>query len=638
MPIITFVSGDMQVEARASAGENLLRCARQAGIAMDAPCSGSGLCGKCRVRLIDGRLDSSRSRHIDEAAYADGWRLACASRVDGDAVIEIPEASFAYRRGMQICDDAPAEYEDAFSAARVAAVESGFAPVSGIRAYTLSLNPPSAEDTLPDNERAAQALAAASGASEIRFSLYALKKLARTLRECAFQARCVVEEETWGLHVLDVLPGRSASIAAGLAIDLGTTSVTGVLVDLEDGRVLARASVGNAQIQYGADVINRIVESTREGGVSRLQRAVLDDTIAPLTRELCRIAGISAENVYKVCIAGNTTMNHLLLGLYADPIRMEPYIPTFLRAGDLNAREAGLAVNPGARLLLAPNVGSYVGGDITAGVMASMLWKQEGLTLFIDLGTNGELVLGGSDFMLCCACSAGPAFEGGEISCGMRASSGAIDSIRIDPETMAPAYTTIGGKTPTGVCGSGLIDLIAELFRCGIIDGRGRFIRDGERVRFDRDGQGRYVVCFAGEAGQAEELAINEADIDAFIRAKGAVFSAVMTMLNSLGMEPDALERVYIAGGIGSGIDMRSAVRIGMLPDLPPERYTYLGNTALTGAYLMLTSIDAARMVDELAGNMTYLELSTEPGYMDAFVAACFLPHTDDRLFSNGSH
>ena len=381
-------------------------------------------------------------------------------------------------------------------------------------------------------------------------------------------------------------------------------------------------------------MINRIIESGREGGSQRLQQAVIDESIRPLVQEMCASAKLGMKNVYRMCLAGNTTMNHLLLGLYSEPVRMEPYIPSFFHCDDIRTSSLHLGLHPEAKLILAPNIGSYVGGDITAGAFASMLWNKEEMSLFIDLGTNGELVFGNNEFLMSCACSAGPAFEGGDISCGMRATDGAIDSMVIDPVTWEPSYTTIGNtEHPIGICGSGIIDIIAELFKGGVINGKGKFNKEHKRVRFDENGMGEYIIAFREETGGVKDVSINEVDIDNFIRAKGAIFSATMTMLGSMGMDPSVLDHVYVAGGIGSGINMKNAVTIGMLPDIELEHFSYIGNSSLSGAYAMLTSARSREKVDELARTMTYLELSTEPGYMDSFVAACFLPHTDADLF-----
>ncbi len=421
----------------------------------------------------------------------------------------------------------------------------------------------------------------------------------------------------------------------GCAIDIGTTTVTGVLMDLKTGTLTAKASAGNGQIRYGADVINRIVEQGKPGGVKRLQDAILKETLLPLVAAMCKSAGVPVSRVFRVCIASNTTMNHLLLGVDANPVRMEPYIPTFFQWRGMTAKDLGFPANPDAEILLAPNIGSYVGGDITAGAFTSLIWDKDEFSLFIDLGTNGELVFGNRDFMMSCACSAGPAFEGGDISCGMRATDGAVESVKIDKDTMEPTLGIVGpeGQKPVGICGSGIIDVIAELYRTSIISSKGQFVREGKRVAHDEHGMGRYILATAAESETGREISITEVDIDSFIRAKAAIFSAINIMLSSLDMDVSVLSHVYVAGGIGSGINMENAVRIGMLPDIDRELFEYLGNTSLSGAYAMARSDCAVDKVDELASNMTYMELSTNPRYMDEFVAACFLPHTSRELF-----
>ena len=288
-------------------------------------------------------------------------------------------------------------------------------------------------------------------------------------------------------------------------------------------------------------------------------------------------------------------------------------------------------------MVIAPNIGSYVGGDITAGTLAAGIWDSDEMSLFIDLGTNGEIVFGNRDFLMSCACSAGPAFEGGDISCGMRATDGAVEAATIDSITMEPNLSVIGepGQKVVGICGSGIIDIISELYRCGIINARGQFAREGRRVLRDAFGCGRYVLAFPEESETGREVSINEVDIDNFIRAKGAIFSAIDILLQSVDMTVECIDKVYVAGGIGSGINMKNAVNIGMLPDVELEKFHYIGNSSLTGAYAMVISDEANAKCAEVAANMTYLELSTYPGYMDSFVAACFIPHTDRSLFPN---
>ena len=410
-----------------------------------------------------------------------------------------------------------------------------------------------------------------------------------------------------------------------------------MLTDLETGKLLAKGSSGNGQIRYGADVINRIIEQGKNGGKKKLQHAIVKETLVPIIANLCRTAGISARSILRLCVAANTTMNHLFVGVDAESVRMEPYIPSFFAWEGMLAGDLKLPANPLAPVIIAPNIGSYVGGDITAGTLATGLWDKDEMSLFIDLGTNGELVFGNRDFMMSCACSAGPAFEGGDISCGMRATDGAIEACVIDKETMEPTLTIVGeaGQKPVGICGSGIIDIISELFRCSIINARGLFDREGDRVKRDAHGMGRYVLATAEESETGREISINEVDIDNFIRAKGAIFSAIDTMLQSADMTPECIDKVYVAGGIGSGINMKNSVNIGMLPDVELEKYQYIGNSSLTGAYAMVMSDEAKDKCTELGANMTYLELSTYPGYMDSFVAACFLPHTNSSLFPN---
>lgn len=552
--IIFKVENQGDVKVPAQRGDNIMELAQKAGVQIDVPCSGNGTCGKCRVRLISGGLDVEKNMKLSEEDYEDGWRLACQSRVNSDAVIWVPASAGAFKSDIQTADL-------------------------------------SSEEELKTYENALEEVFASG--------------LSRGCTETGY----------------------------GIAIDIGTTTVTGAMLDLATGDVMAKTSLGNGQIRYGADVINRIIQQGKTGGREKLQKAVREETVVPLMKNLCKGAGVEAEAVTRVVIAGNTTMEHLFVGADGESIRLEPYVPEFLELHGKTAGELELPVNPAAPVIFAPNVGSYVGGDITAGTLTTMLWNREDLSLFVDLGTNGELVFGNGDYMLTCACSAGPAFEGGDISCGMRATTGAIESIKIDEETMEPTLTIIGeGAKPAGLCGSGLIDTISELFRCGIIDARGKFAKEGKRIKRE-EYVSSYILAFADESATGRDVEINEVDIDNFVRAKAAIFSAIRAMLNAVDMTIDDISKVQIAGGIGSGISIENAISIGMLPKQPVDKYEYIGNSSLTGACAMLLSDEATEKVFDLGRNMTYLELSTHPGYMDEFVAACFLPHTNASLF-----
>ena len=635
---ITFmIEGSDPVVISANAGEKLLDVARKANVAIDAPCSGNGVCGKCRVRLASGYLDAPINRHITSEEYAAGWRLACMAQVSGDAVIEVPDIASAYRSRMKVADLSSPEEIAIFEELHQKLMDAGITFGSDLSFLPLELTEPTLDDTMPDNERLLRAVEEATGYAQENIILPypVLRDLSWVLRESEFHVKCVISHDgdNRRLMIRDVLPADNTDPIVGFALDLGTTSLAGLLVDLQTGKILAKASGGNGQIRYGADVINRIIESDKLGGRRRLQDAVIKESIIPMLVQMYRSANINPRRIYRMVLAGNTTMNHLLLGLYSSPIRMEPFVPSFFQTSYIYVRDIGLKMNPMAELIVAPNIGSYVGGDITAGTLVSMIWNSPELSLFIDLGTNGELVFGNNEFLMSCACSAGPAFEGGDISCGMRATDGAIEACTIDRDTLEPTLTVVGGEAPAGICGSGIIDIIAELFRTGAINGKGKFIRENPRILHDEHGMGSYVIAWQKDTGGIKDVVINEVDIDNFIRAKGAIFSATQTMLQSLGFDASAIERVYVAGGIGSGINMKNAVTIGMFPDIPLDHFHYIGNSSQAGAYAMLLSSEAREKVFELGRSMTYLELSNEPGYMDEFVAACFLPHTDASLF-----
>ena len=635
---VTFqIEGGEAVVVECNLGDNLLELAKRANVAIDAPCSGNGSCGKCRVKLLEGELETIPSRHISEEEFSQGWRLSCNCKVVGDCTVLVPDIASAYQSRMKTADLSSPEELAIFEKAQADMESGGLAFTNSFMALQLEMEAPSEADTMPDIERlqwAVQAAAADFEVSRVTVPFSVMVKLASTLRENEFRV-CVKGEMKGSEFVcMDICPFDDTTIV-GAAIDIGTTTVTMVLTDLTSGKLLAKGSSGNGQIRYGADVINRIIQSTKPGGKKALQDAVIKETLNPILGNLCKAANISAKAILRMVIGANTTMNHLLIGVDADPVRMDPYIPSFFAWQDLKAGDLKLVANPLAPVVVAPNIGSYVGGDITSGTLATMMWDMDEMTLFIDLGTNGEIVFGNRDFLMSCACSAGPAFEGGDISCGMRATDGAIEAITIDKDTLEPTLTVVGdpGQKPVGLCGSGIIDIIAELFRVRAIDAKGLFIRENKRIARDHHGMGRYIIATAEESGTGREVAINEVDIDNFIRAKGAIYSGIDTLLQSVDMTPECIDRICVAGGIGSGINMKNAISIGMLPDVELEKYHYIGNSSLTGAYAMVMSDLAVEKCHEVGANMTYLELSTYPGYMDSFVAACFLPHTDASLF-----
>ncbi|SHJ09614.1 Uncharacterized 2Fe-2 and 4Fe-4S clusters-containing protein, contains DUF4445 domain [Geosporobacter subterraneus DSM 17957] len=628
------------VEVMADPGENLIEAARRANVFIDAPCNGNGSCGKCKVKLVAGKAETKETHHIKEAEWAEGYILACEAKVIEDVVVEIPTNHATNLAGMRIEGISEPREKEIFERARKQVIDNGMSFGSYVKKEYLEIELPTLDDNISDWDRIKRHLRIHLGFTKVFCRLPMLRKIPNTLRESDFKVTIThIPRGDNRTTIVNIEGGDTRSRLYGVALDIGTTSVAACLVDLYEGKLLAKASAGNAQMKYGADVINRIIYATKKGGLEKLTHAIVHETINPLLGKMYTEAGVHRDEVIAFVAAGNTTMCHLLLGVYPDHLRREPYIPAFIRAPFIKTSELELEANPETFIYIVPSVASYVGGDITAGVLSSGIWASEENVLFIDLGTNGEIVFGNKDYFMTCACSAGPAFEGGEISSGMRAAPGAIERISIDSSTLEPRLKTINEEAPKGICGSGLIDLIAEMMVTGIIDRRGKLNRDlnTKRIRFDEYEIGEYVLVFKEEWNLDEDITVTEIDIDNFIKAKGAVYSGAATLIESLGLDMSIIDRVYIAGGIGNSLAIDKAIQIGLFPDIDREKYIYIGNSSLMGCYLTLMSEDARRKLETIAGQMTYMELSAYPSYMDEFISACFLPHTDIERFPSVS-
>lgn len=634
--VVFVVKGKRQVEFSAGQSENLLEAARKAGVMIDSPCSGNGTCGKCKVRIAEGKVDTSVFTRLTEEEIEEGWVLACCAKIVEDIQVEVPDMASAFQNQMQITDLSENERKN-IRYVRNKMLKMGMTDSNRLFCEIVKLPEPTNDDNLADEDRLRRYFKQDLGYEDIEVSLNVLRKFPDAFRKNDFQVEVVYLKCDNVAEIMDIKPaGNQARTLYGVALDIGTTSVSACLVNMDTKEIVSKASMGNAQVKYGGDVINRIVYTEKTGGLQRLRDAIVDETINPLVAEMVQSAGITTDDIYEICAGGNTTMTHLLLGINPDFLRREPFIPGVNVIPEMKSREIGININVEGHMYLAPSVASYVGGDITAGVFAVPVWQQEEFTMLVDLGTNGEIVFGNKDFMMTCACSAGPAFEGGEISCGTRAVQGAIEEVKIEDETLKASYQTIGGASdPVGICGSGLIDLICEMKRTGIIDGKGRINKElnSPRIAFDEYNIGRYYVSAQDLDNTTKDLYITEIDIDSFIKAKGAVFSAIQTLMESLDMPIEILENVYVAGGIGSNLGIENAIALGMLPDIPVDKYYYIGNSSMQGCYLALTLNEGKEKIEELSQNMTYMELSVHPAYMDAFISACFIPHTDITLF-----
>jgi uncharacterized 2Fe-2S/4Fe-4S cluster protein (DUF4445 family) len=610
-------------------GTLLTDALKQAGITLEMPCGGKGTCGRCLVQIVSGSVDTGSLGLLSAEVIAEGFVLACKTRLKTDAItVSVP--------GHMAGTPAAGKFSD--SKDDLSLVDPLLFPgpaqiQNPVIAVNLSVEPPQEGDGLSDLDRFRNALAQAGVTTPLHLSRELLVKLPDVVR--ARDGRCTVSYlSKEPFQALDIASAVSSGNWYGLAIDLGTTTVALQLVDLKTGTILKTVSDYNLQLAYGSDVISRINYARKAGGLMELRKSAIESINQCITR-LLKPFNLQPDAVASVRLSGNTTMVHLLLGIPPENIRTAPYTPAVLSVPDLNARELGLTVNHHALIGFSPAVGSYLGGDITAGILCSRLATDaDDLSLFIDIGTNGELVVGNNEFLLGCACSAGPAFEGGGIGCGMRAAEGAIEGVEINPEDGTCSWWTIGDTPPRGICGSGIIALMANLFSAGWIDAAGKFTRAKKSSVIRSNGRrAEYVLVPAEKTASGKELVITEQDIENIIRTKAAIFSAITVVLKKIDLDVSALSRIYIAGGFGRFLSIEHAKTIGLIPDLPDERFHFIGNSSLTGSYMTLVSPQHRELQKNLAKKITYIDLMNDPGYMDNYTAALFIPHTDRRLF-----
>lgn len=602
-----------------SGRENILGALKRHGIYLVSSCGGKGTCGKCMVRLIEGTPEMVSHGKLTPKQRESGIVLACQSYPADDVLIEIPESSRLVV-GEKIAVSRSKDLAELFKS-----FATGIEPI--VKTIDLELPPPTIEDSISDLERLKRATGPSLGASfeNLEISPGFAASMSKALRDAGWKIT---------LGYIDGDPPEAVFITPqskggryGIAVDIGTTTVVLYLVDLKDGRLIDVGSTYNSQMRYGDDVITRIVHATEKvggGGLDELRGAARED-INDLLRAVLDRHGIGPKEVESATISGNTTMTHLFWGLDPASIREEPYIPTINFYPLWKAETAGLEMNPLGPVYTLPSVASYVGGDIVSGVLASKMNRSAEVALFMDIGTNGEIAVGNNEWLVTAACSAGPCFEGSGIRHGMRATEGAIETVRINPSTLEPEIGVIGDVKPIGICGSGMIDAISEMFITGVIDRKGKLLKGKtERVRDGEEGP-EYVLT--------GDITLTEADIENVLRAKAAMYAGVSLLVKEVGLSLDALKKVYIAGGFGNYLNVERAITLGMLPDLPLDRYVFLGNTSVAGAYLTLLSGDLRKEAEKIAGRMTYIELSASTGFMDEYMSALFLPHTDMSRF-----
>jgi len=500
----------------------------------------------------------------------------------------------------------------------------------------LELPAPTAQDNLPDITRLISYLQLEHDEHRLDVTLAMIRKMPQVMREDDFKVTATLVRpvrDVGKTRIINIQPGDTSDQNYAIAMDIGTTTIYGQIIDLISGEVLAEHGEFNGQISYGEDVISRIVYAEKPGGLAKINEVVIA-TINKILNKIIKRSGVDQENISTITLAGNTTMTQLMLSVDPRSIRRAPYVPAATLYPPMKASDLGMELDHHVAALVYPAVSSYVGGDIVAGVMGSGIYRSEALTLYLDIGTNAEIVIGNQDWLACAACSAGPAFEGGGLKFGMRAAKGAIEDFSIDPVTLEPMIITIGNVRPKGICGSGLIIMAAIMFEMGVINNLGKFDRDLDTPRIREDnGIYEYVLAWQDETQIDRDITLTEIDIENLIRAKGAIYSGCMTLLTEVGMGIADIEHIVLAGGFGSYVDLEKAMTIGLLPELDTDKVTFIGNGSLMGARMSSLTNRIRKDVVEVTKKMTNFELSDTISYMDNYVAALFLPHTDMNQF-----
>ncbi|MEW6665931.1 MAG: ASKHA domain-containing protein [Thermodesulfobacteriota bacterium] len=629
---ITFLPFEKTVEVEP--GTTLMEAAQKSGVEIANLCGGNGVCGKCKVRVVDGRIyaDKHSISLLSREEIKQGYVLACQTKVDGPMTIEIPPES-TLEEGQILMEGVQVDYSkpERISVHRVSADPlSLFAPL--VRKVFLELKAPTPQDNINDLERVLRELRKMTGQPEFEIALGCLQGLASKLRDHEWKATATLAAHGETLRIMQIEPGDTTVLNYGLAVDVGTTTVVAQLVDLASGNVMGVAGSHNLQARYGEDVISRMIYACgKKDGLDPLHGAVIEN-INQLIRTLTEDKGIDPRDITALVAAGNTTMSHLLLSLVPCSIRLDPYVPTTTIYPQVRAAELGIQIHPAAIVETIPGVASYVGGDIVAGVLACGMADRPEVTVLMDVGTNGEIAVGNNEWLVCCSASAGPAFEGGGIKYGMRATNGAIEKASLSDGEVR--YQTIGGKKPRGICGSGLIDCLCELARTHLVDGDGSFrVSAGHPRMMEKDGEVQFVLAYPEETETGQEVAVTQSDIRHLIRSKGAVFAAIKSLMDYVGLRFEDIHTLFVAGGFGSYLDVPKAIHIGLLPDMDQARIRYIGNSSLMGARMCLLSTHTLKRSVQVARSMTNIELSRYQPFMDEYVAAMFLPHTDRRLF-----
>ncbi len=628
---VRFYPHDMEITVAES--ESVLHAAMEAGVHVNASCGGEGFCGKCRVIIEKGRVEGGITDRLSNEDIEAGYRLACRCGIESDLTVRVPVES---EIDASVLNRVPPRRTARIQQMNLEDLKSKGLFIPPVEKRYLELPEPTSADNLADTSRLVGFLRLKHDEHRLVVRLPVIRKIPGIFREAGFKVTVTLDRpvfEGGKSHIINIEPGDTTGRNFALAVDIGTTTVYGQLIDLITGSVLAEQGDYNGQIRYGEDVISRIIYAEKPGGLDTLHGVVVG-TINRIIDHVIQSSGVDRQNVSTITFAGNTTMLQILLKIEPRYIRLSPYVPAATLYPAVRAVDLGIDLVDHATALVVPSISSFIGGDIVAGVMGSGIHLSDQLSLFIDIGTNAEIVIGNKDWLVCAACSAGPAFEGGGIQFGMRADTGAIEDFSVDPYSLEPMILTVGNVRPRGICGSGLINIVARLFEAGIIDNIGKFDRDLKSDRLlEKDGIYEYILARGKKTKIGRDIVITENDIGNLIRAKGAIYSGCQTLLKEVGLKIADLDRIILAGGFGSHVDIEMAISIGLLPEIDPEKITYIGNGSLLGARMCALTNQIRKDVVNVMRKMTNFELSETPSFMAHYIAALFLPHTDLDLF-----
>jgi len=605
-------------------GTILLEAAHKVGIYLSSICGGDGYCGKCKVIIDEGQFQSRPTTLLTQDEIRENVVLACQTKVLSNMTITVPK-SHALQAGQILMDTDAHRFSQLAGEMQAGIFE--FDPL--VRKLCVEMAPPTVHDHTADHERLYVAIRGQINAPIMQTGFRILQGLSKLLVEASYKVAVTIGRRGGTTEVIEVEQGKQCETNFAVAIDLGTTTVVAHLIDLTNAATIDTEATYNSQINFGEDYIRRIIYAEENNAFDEMQNRIVHD-VSNLIVTLASRQRVDLQNITAVICAGNTVMVHFLLNLDPTRIRKEPYIASAGFVPPIRAAEAGIQINKRGLLYCLPSVAAYVGSDIVAGVLTTRIYTKKGISLFIDIGTNGEVVLGNRDWLVCASSSAGPAFEGSGVRHGMRAAPGAIEKLAIQPDGSIE-YKTIGDTKPAGICGSGLLDTLAELFTNNIIDRTGRFQANNDERLTEGDEGRQFQLVPAGDG--YHEIAITQADINNLIRSKAGIFAAIRVLMDSTQTKPEDLDAIYLAGGFGNFLNTRQAVTVGMLPDISLEKIQFVGNTAIAGAKTVLLSRKALETAEQIAKSMTYFDLMSHPTYMDEFISASFIPHTDLSLF-----